>query len=1424
MRRIHGGFLASAFAAWAIALSSISIADESSVVGALISAREAYKDGNYRHAAGLLNGLAKSEAGLSTSERLQYWDLSADVALESGLLDVAQKAARTHLAIVRESAGDTQQAARATAEQLALVRMARIERGFCPAETGKDLPDETAVAHWSKSHDLLAESLAIRGGMRQTDPMWEAETRLQLARTLSVLGRLDEARDEFAAASKLTAAVFTKMDATRELVQQFLRGAAVVQNSCVAGERDAENRQANATLKLIERWLGIADLTAGDRFGLLSAEAACRRQLQDVPGETVVLTAALRSAGESDQVDNLRRAEITLRLAELADTGAGSAQSQQAIDRYRAAVQLYAQILADGRLAKPQAAASYRRLSPGQQAECLIQLQLIYVRLSDWDAAIAAAEDLLEVRSRALLSSGDPNYFRAKTAVGSLYAKSARSAFAGATGEVRDLSAARRAAEQAQSHLKDAAQFWRGYRPLSRKDLAATLNYYAEALRYAGDFRRANQLLDEAAPHFVAAYDANALERGEFRSNRGAVLAAIGMFQPALESYEAAIAAAQSHEADNELRARGQLTAYVYLNLAQLYKSQGQFSPARNACALAGRNAAKWLAGNERVPFLLADAALGIAEAERLYRSAGMNPAVGEAFAAAINATEKAIDESAGDADSLNADNARHLQALAHFRRHLLTGSGDADLVAAQRLWIQIADSPRPRADLRGDVLRVRALNALAVIALREAGALRARARGAAEEDSARQLVQQGNERLAEAGRRSAEAEQIAENMVAYPAVLFQVLLTRAQVLNADAQVQQARAGESSGAERIRSIEKSQLAAIAALERALALIERPRAMTTGAEEQRAAYFAQFSPGFDLLVDLLMKRGESRSALEASEQRRSRTFLDQMRIAGVDLNDTVPGADRHLVEAAQGVRDQYYTCLARLIEEGTKGATTSDSAAELAELQGRLVEAEGRVRAASPVYRHLLTEPLLGSAAGDAALTDGEWVRRQLHSEDVALVYYVGAENCYVFESSAKEGIRGTPLKISAGQARRLGLPVKTSADGEGKDRPLREEDVAKLVGRIAGDVSRPPDDAGGSRGAGLQNVSSAKIQPKDLALVTDILLPQELRKRIADSSCPHVLVVPDGPLHQLAFESLPIDADRKTYLLDVFPPVCYVPSLAIYRQLQERAIDDNFKPTMVSVADPSYREATGTERQATPVIISPQAVEFLHYFGAGVLPRLPATRLESDEVRKAFEKLRLPTGDVLALTEDKATEGRVKEALAQWAASKQHAGFLHVAAHGLVDQRYNNLFGALALTPPSNPSATDDGFLTLYEVMMLPLAGCDLAVLSACETNCGPENALEAGSTMARAFLCAGARRVVCSQWKVSDEATAELVADFMDRVTSDLAEGRVVDYAAALQRAKRRLRPREATSSPYFWAPFVLIGSPTSGPARPTR
>jgi CHAT domain-containing protein len=182
------------------------------------------------------------------------------------------------------------------------------------------------------------------------------------------------------------------------------------------------------------------------------------------------------------------------------------------------------------------------------------------------------------------------------------------------------------------------------------------------------------------------------------------------------------------------------------------------------------------------------------------------------------------------------------------------------------------------------------------------------------------------------------------------------------------------------------------------------------------------------------------------------------------------------------------------------------------------------------------------------------------------------------------------------------------------------------------------------------------------------------------------------------------------------------------------------------------------------------------------------------------------------TARVIPLLDADASETRLKKILKE----DPTVGFLHIAAHGLTSQEHNNLFGALALATPRQPTVVDDGFLSLYEVYELKLGGCELAVLSACETNCGPDSPLEAGSTMARAFICAGSRRVVCSHWDVSDQATAPLVGRFMEKVARNIRDAQIVDYAAALQAAKKSLRDDLPTSAPWLWAPFVLVGTPT--------
>jgi len=108
--------------------------------------------------------------------------------------------------------------------------------------------------------------------------------------------------------------------------------------------------------------------------------------------------------------------------------------------------------------------------------------------------------------------------------------------------------------------------------------------------------------------------------------------------------------------------------------------------------------------------------------------------------------------------------------------------------------------------------------------------------------------------------------------------------------------------------------------------------------------------------------------------------------------------------------------------------------------------------------------------------------------------------------------------------------------------------------------------------------------------------------------------------------------------------------------------------------------------------------------------------------------------------------------------------------------------------------------------LTARQIMSLSLPA-DLVTLSACQT--GLDTVAGEGIVgLSRAFLLAGARTVLASQWNVSDRATVRLMKSFYHWYLSR------DDKALALQSAMRELRARPGYEHPRFWAPFVVIGA----------
>ncbi len=308
-----------------------------------------------------------------------------------------------------------------------------------------------------------------------------------------------------------------------------------------------------------------------------------------------------------------------------------------------------------------------------------------------------------------------------------------------------------------------------------------------------------------------------------------------------------------------------------------------------------------------------------------------------------------------------------------------------------------------------------------------------------------------------------------------------------------------------------------------------------------------------------------------------------------------------------------------------------------------------------------------------------------------------------------------------------------------------------------------------------------------------------------------------VIVVPDGILGLLPFEALVMEkgkGNRKPVFVGDQYTLTYYQSakvLALQRQLQE---PQSPRPLFV-LGDPIYRDNDprylafkrgtpapqllaktqgqyGYQARATtrgrgtksPRITAGEELNFIP---------LPETTTEVKEIA-ALRGVKPEVPDVLLGVE--ATETQVRQApLVEYR-------YLHFATHADTGGNVQGKKEPFILLGQVENQGTDDGFLTLSEVLELKLRA-QMVVLSACVTGRGRVLAGEGVASFARAFQHAGARSVVVSLWPVKSKVAVE----FMKIFYGHLKEG--TDRATALRLARQKIK--EDYPDPLLWAVFIL-------------
>jgi len=305
-----------------------------------------------------------------------------------------------------------------------------------------------------------------------------------------------------------------------------------------------------------------------------------------------------------------------------------------------------------------------------------------------------------------------------------------------------------------------------------------------------------------------------------------------------------------------------------------------------------------------------------------------------------------------------------------------------------------------------------------------------------------------------------------------------------------------------------------------------------------------------------------------------------------------------------------------------------------------------------------------------------------------------------------------------------------------------------------------------------------------------------------------------LIIAPDGPLYYLPFEALIMpalggnqDGSRTLrdsgYLVKQYR-ISYVPSASVFvaQGSHRRKAEKLDQFPLLAFGDPAYVDldsiSAGEKDEGG---VASKVV------GGTRMGRLPFSAEEVHRIARVWD---VPTSSEHINLGDRATIEKLRET------DLSRYRMLHFATHGVMGDEVGWTNQPALVLLQARDKDRRAALLEFADVLDLKL-NADLVVLSACETGLGTLREGEGIVGLTRAFMYAGASSVVVSLWRVEDQSTSLLMERFYKRLKQ--GQGK----AEALRQAKlevmnatielRAIGKPEQLASPFYWAPFILVG-----------